>query len=87
MRKEILNYKRLYKFFKRLKIEVSKNLKQNLTLILTIFLLGDFLILSLDFVFIPPLKINDIAPKDIIATRTVIYRDEGETERIKNLML
>ncbi|ACI19392.1 HD family phosphohydrolase [Dictyoglomus thermophilum] len=87
MRKEILNYKGVYKFFKRLKTEVSKNLKQNLTLILTIFLLGDFLILSLDFVFIPPLKINDIAPKDIIATRTVIYRDESETERIKNLML
>jgi putative nucleotidyltransferase with HDIG domain len=87
MKKEFTDYKNLYKYFKKFKTEISKNLKHNLLLILVLFLLGDLLVLTLDFIFIPPLKINNIAPKDIIALRTVIYRDETETERIKNLLL
>ncbi|MFN3699492.1 MAG: phosphohydrolase, partial [Dictyoglomus sp.] len=63
------------------------DLKQKTHFILVIFVIIDLLILSLDFIFIPPLKVGDTAPKDIIATRTVIYRDEEETERIKNLIL
>lgn len=67
--------------------KLISDLKQKTHFILVIFVIIDLLILSLDFIFIPPLKIGDTAPKDIIATRTVIYRDEEETERIKNLIL
>jgi putative nucleotidyltransferase with HDIG domain len=78
-----INFKNLRKALKNL-IEKSKN---NIVYPLLLFIIIDFFILLIDFIVTPPLKIGDIAPKNIEAPRTIIYKDEEETERIKNLLL
>uniref|UniRef100_A0A7C3RN47 HDIG domain-containing protein n=1 Tax=Dictyoglomus thermophilum TaxID=14 RepID=A0A7C3RN47_DICTH len=77
------NFKNLRKVYKNL-IEKSKH---NIVYPLLLFIIIDLLILLIDFIITPPLKIGDIAPKNIEAPRTIIYKDEEETERIKNLLL
>jgi putative nucleotidyltransferase with HDIG domain len=78
-----INFKNLRKVLKNL-IEKSKH---NIVYPLLLFIIIDFFILLIDFIVTPPLKIGDIAPKNIEAPRTIIYKDEEETERIKNLLL
>jgi len=78
-----INFKNLRKVLKNL-IERSKH---NIVYPLLLFIIIDFFILLIDFIVTPPLKIGDIAPKNIEAPRTIIYKDEEETERIKNLLL
>lgn len=78
-----INFKNLRKVLKNL-IEKSKH---NIVYPLLLFIIIDFFILLIDFIVTPPLKIGNIAPKNIEAPRTIIYKDEEETERIKNLLL
>jgi len=78
-----INFKNLRKVLKNL-IEKSKH---NIVYPLLLFIIIDFFILLIDFIVTPPLKIGDIASKNIEAPRTIIYKDEEETERIKNLLL
>jgi putative nucleotidyltransferase with HDIG domain len=78
-----INFKNLRKVLKNL----IEKLKHNIVYPLLLFIIIDFFILLIDFIVTPPLKIGDIASKNIEAPRTIIYKDEEETERIKNLLL
>lgn len=86
MKTKLSNKKSTQKTIRKINLKIIYAIKSK-PIILFLFILLDLSILCLDFLFIPPLKINATAPKDIIATRTIIYRDEEETERIKNLIL
>lgn len=87
MKAKLDSQKNTHISFKKTKPKILYKIKNKLYIILFLFSLLDLAVLCLDFLFIPPLKPDTISPKDIIATRTIIYRDEEETERIKNLLL
>jgi len=72
--------------------EITRRIKENLTkkvfsVSFTAFAILNLLILSLDLLIFPPIKLGDVAVRNIEAPRTLVYIDKEETERIKNLLL